>query len=103
MTPIAARGIRTFDKLQSWGMEHMSENGELTLRTYEVATNRLNAVDQWAHNFVNLYFVLCAALIAAAGYAVTIDETNKLYLYPFNSLVTARQFCIWGASIRHPL
>lgn len=77
----------------------MSENGELTLKTYEVATNRLNAVDQWAHNFVNLYFVFCAALIAATGYAVTIDEKNKLYLYPFNSQITARQFFIWGASI----
>src|SRR5262249_17235300 len=68
-------------------------------KTYEVATNRLNAVDQWAHNFVNLYFVFCAALIAAAGYAVTIDEKHTLSIYPFNSQVTARQFCIWSASI----
>ena len=71
-------------------------NGELTLKTYEVATNRLNAVDQWAHNFVNLYFVFCAALIAATGYAVTIDEKNKLCLYPFNSQITARQFFYLG-------
>jgi hypothetical protein len=56
MTPIAGRGIRTFEKFQSRGMESMSENGELTLKMYEVARNRLNAVDQWAHNFVNLYF-----------------------------------------------
>jgi hypothetical protein len=97
MTKLAARGIRVLAKCDYWGMRIMlDDHSEFFLRKYEVTTHRLNAVDQWAQNFVSLYFVFCAALIAGAGYAATLEAAKQFCL--FHSQIPAGPFTLAGAS-----
>jgi hypothetical protein len=75
--------------------EHLTE---LILKRYEIVTARLSAVDQWAQNFVSLYFVFCATLITAAGFSIAlIDDRSVLHLLRLP--VPTRLFSIISVSI----